>query len=113
MKRTVLYGGRVYHRDSVEQSLKAAQDVVVKMQSIKAELDKPEPLKNLTRVRRKKHGTAGVVIFGSVQQHYVKGFNGPSTFMLTGDYTVVHDNGEGSTYGTEAALLDQWEIVEC
>lgn len=69
------------------------------------------PMANLTRVRYR-HGTGdvtfGVVIFGLVQQAYTKCFGGSSM----GAFTVVNDNGYGSTYTTWGELRDAWEEVK-
>lgn len=69
------------------------------------------PMANLTRVRYR-HGTGramfGVVIFGDAQKLYVRGF----TSIDMGAFTVVNDNGYGSTYETWGHLRDVWEEVK-
>lgn len=73
------------------------------------EINKPEPLANLTRVRQRNTGQNGVVIRGNVQRSYIKGKQVEGN-SLEGTLTVVDINGGGDTYQNESSLLKYWEL---
>lgn len=109
MKKTyVEVDGLKFSREDAGDYLQRVKNTLEALTKAIEEYDKPEPVKHLDRVRNRFLGTRGVVLFGgTVQQRYVSTLN-----FSKGCYTVVHENGGGSTYNTEAELLDAWEVVE-
>lgn len=99
--RTVDVDG-VAHR--VDRQMLA--NVRAALEKAQQELDAPEPLVHLTRVRHKADRLTGVVLIGGyVQETYRRATE------LFGRFTVVGSDGSGFTYRTEEDLRHCWEEI--
>lgn len=107
MKNTVKIDGVEVTREWVGRGIREARECLEKLQKAQMELDTPDPIRNLTRVRMVDFPShEGVAIIGSAQQLYAK------AAKVTGAVTVIGQLGGGNTYDTEAQMLRVWEVVE-
>lgn len=105
MKNEVVIDGMTFTRAKLTE-------IREKLDKAQKEMDAPDPIANLTRVRERKMilDHTGIVITGIAQNKYVKGtgmFQNPYDYP----YTVIMLNGAGATYRTESQLLESWEVV--
>lgn len=103
MKNYGVVSGHCFSRSALE-NMKADLDKAIE------EMNQPDPIKHLARVRSKMglglELTGVVLVGGSVQQGYLKGL------QISGLLTVVDSRGGGHTYNTEHGFRAMWEVVE-
>lgn len=109
MHKGVIVEGTYPSREQVYQ----AYETIMKAMDA---LNQPEPLKHLQRLRLKGSlGVVGVLIIGDVQQNYIrqKFSFAPSLRLSLPRYrfTIVNQDGGGSSFETEEELLRVWELI--